>query len=136
MTFLETPIEYLKGIGPERAKMLQRELGIFTYEDLLLYFPFRYVDRSQVSTINSINVEAPYVVLKGVISNPHTVNTGRSVHLTAIFTDGTGTIELLWFQGIRWIKDSLKPNIEYVVMGKPSLFNGHINMTHPDRSEE
>ena len=132
MTFLETPIEYLKGVGPARAQLLQRELEVFTYEDMLMHFPFRYVDRSQISTISQISVELPYVVLKGIINNVHSVNSGRTARLSALFSDGTGTLELVWFQGVKWVMDSLKPNAEYVVMGRPSLYNGHINIAHPD----
>ncbi|MCR5424052.1 MAG: ATP-dependent DNA helicase RecG [Bacteroidales bacterium] len=132
MTFLETPIEYLKGVGPARAQLLQRELEVFSYEDMLMHFPFRYVDRSQISTISQISVESPYVVLKGIINNVHSVNSGRSARLSALFSDGTGTLELVWFQGVKWVMDSLKPNAEYVVMGRPSLYNGHINIAHPD----
>ncbi len=132
MTFLETPIEYLKGVGPARAQLLQRELEVFTYEDMLMHFPFRYVDRSQISTISQISVESPYVVLKGIINNVHSVNSGRTARLSALFSDGTGTLELVWFQGVKWVMDSLKPNAEYVVMGRPSLYNGHINIAHPD----
>jgi ATP-dependent DNA helicase RecG len=132
LTFLETPIEYLKGVGPARAQLLQRELEVFTYEDMLMHFPFRYVDRSQISTISQISVESPYVVLKGIINNVHSVNSGRTARLSALFSDGTGTLELVWFQGVKWVMDSLKPNAEYVVMGRPSLYNGHINIAHPD----
>lgn len=132
MSLLDTKIEFLKGVGPAKATLLQRELEIFTYEDLLLHFPFRYVDRTHVTEVCSIDPDAPYVVLKGLVNNIHPVTTGRTTRLSAIFTDGTGTIELIWFQGVKWIKDSLKPNVEYIVMGKPSIFNGHINIAHPD----
>lgn len=132
MSLLDTKIEFLKGVGPAKAALLQRELEVFTYEDLLLHFPFRYVDRTHVTTVSEINPDAPYVVLKGLINNVRPVTSGRTTRLSANFTDGTGIIELVWFQGVRWIKDSIKPNVEYVVMGKPSLFNGHINIAHPE----
>ena len=112
--------------------MLQRELDIYTYGDLLEYFPYRYVDRSQRSTIRDINIDDPYVVLRGTIHDMHTIGEGRSMRLTAQLRDNTGQIELVWFQGIKWIRESLKPNTEYIVMGKPSVFNGHINIAHPD----
>lgn len=131
-TFLDTPIEYLKGVGPTRAALLQRELGIYTFGDLLEYYPYRYVDRSNIVPICNLNVDEPYVVLRGKIHDMHTVGDGRSMRLSAQLSDNTGQIELVWFQGIKWIKDSLKPDIEYVVMGKPNLFNGHINIAHPD----
>ncbi len=132
MLFVDTPIEFLKGVGPARAAMLQRELDIYTYGDLLEYFPYRYVDRSQRSTIRDINIDDPYVVLRGTIHDMHTIGEGRSMRLTAQLRDNTGQIELVWFQGIKWIRESLKPDTEYIVMGKPSVFNGHINIAHPD----
>lgn len=112
--------------------MLQRELDIYTYGDLLEYFPYRYVDRSQRSTIRDINIDDPYVVLRGAIHDMHTIGEGRSMRLTAQLRDNTGQIELVWFQGVKWIRESLKPDTEYIVMGKPSVFNGHINIAHPD----
>lgn len=132
MVFLDTPIEYLKGVGPARAQLLQRELDIYTYGDLLEYFPYRHIDRSQFSTVRDMDIEEPYVVLRGTIDEMHTVTSGKSTRLTARFSDSTGTVELVWFQGIKWIKESLKSDVEYVVMGKPSVFNGHINIAHPD----
>ncbi len=132
MLFLETPIEFLKGVGPARAQMLQRELGIFTYGDMLEHFPYRYVDRSQVSTIRDMDIESPYVVLRGTIDEMHTVTSGKTTRLNARLSDATGAIELVWFQGIKWIRESLKPDVEYVVMGKPTVYNGHLNIAHPD----
>jgi len=130
--FIDTPIEFLKGVGPARAAMLQRELDIYTYGDLLEYFPYRYVDRSQRSTIRDINIDDPYVVLRGTIHDMHTIGEGRSMRLTAQLRDNTGQIELVWFQGIKWIRESLKTDTEYIVMGKPTVYNGHINIAHPD----
>lgn len=132
MTLLETDIGFLKGVGPAKAAMLQRELEVYTFEDLLLYFPYRYVDRTKVTSVNEINVQDPYVVLRGVINNIHTASSGRTERLHANFSDGSGTIELIWFQGVKWIKDSLKGGSEYIVMGKPSVFNGLISIAHPD----
>ena len=132
MLFVETPIEFLKGVGPARAKLLQSELEIYTYGDLLEYYPYRYVDRSQVSSIRDMNIDEPYVVLRGTIHDMHTVGNGKAQRLTAQLQDATGQIELVWFQGLKWIKDSLKPDTEYIVMGKPTIFNGHVNIAHPD----
>ncbi|MBQ6097473.1 MAG: ATP-dependent DNA helicase RecG, partial [Bacteroidales bacterium] len=115
-----------------RAQLLQRELDIYTYGDLLEYFPYRYVDRSQVSTIRDINIDEPYVVLRGTIHDLHTIGNGKSMRLSAQLRDATGQIELVWFQGLKWIRESLKPDTEYIVMGKPSVFNDHINIAHPD----
>ena len=132
MLFVDTPIEFLKGVGPARAQMLQRELDIYTYGDLLEYFPYRYVDRSQTTTIAMMNIDEPYVVLRGTIRDLHTVGNGKSMRLSATLQDTTGQIELVWFQGLKWIRESLKPDTEYIVMGKPTVFNGHINIAHPD----
>ncbi len=132
---IETPIEYLKGVGPARAALLQRELSIFTYGDLLEYFPFRYVDRTNSTTIRNIDPAEPYVVLRGKISEMHTIQNGKSSRLSALLNDGTGTIELIWFQGLKWVREKVKPDKNYVVMGKPTLFNGRINIAHPDIEE-
>ncbi|MCR4815844.1 MAG: ATP-dependent DNA helicase RecG [Bacteroidales bacterium] len=132
MIFIDTPIEFLKGVGPARADLLRRELDINTYGDLLEYFPYRYVDRSKVSSIVDIDIDEPYVVLKGKIFDMHTIGSGKSTRLTAQLRDNTGQLELVWFQGIKWIRDSLKPDVEYVVMGKPTVFNDRINIAHPD----
>lgn len=132
MTFLDTPIAYLKGVGPTRSQLLQRELGISTYGDLLEHFPFRYVDRTQVYKIRNINIDEPYVVLRGKIDEMHTISSGKTERLSARLYDDTGAVELVWFQGIKWIKESLKSDTEYIVMGKPTIYNGHINIAHPD----
>ena len=132
MSFLETPIEYLKGVGPARALLLQRELDIYTFGDLLEHFPFRYVDRSQFSTIRDMNVDDPYVVLRGRVSELHTVTSGKSTRLTAQLRDATGALELVWFQGLKWVKESLKTDVEYIVMGKPNIYGDHISLIHPD----
>ena len=132
MLFIDTPIEFLKGVGPTRAQLLQSELDIYTYGDLLEYFPYRYVDRSQISSISNINIDDAYVVLRGTIHDLHTVGTGKSTRMSAQLQDATGQIELVWFQGLKWIRESLKPDTEYIVMGKPTVFNDHINIAHPD----
>ena len=132
MLFIDNPIEYLKGVGPAKAQLLKSELGIATYGDLLEHFPYRYVDRSQVTSIRNINLDDSYVVLRGLISDLHTVGGGGKERLSARLRDGTGEIELIWFQGLKWIRESLKPDVEYLVMGHPSVYNDHINIAHPD----
>nr|NQU91970.1 ATP-dependent DNA helicase RecG [Bacteroidota bacterium] len=122
--FLNTPIEYLKGVGPKRADVLKKELKIFSFEDLLYYFPFRYVDRSKFFEIATISSDQSYIQVKGKMSGMHTVGTGRGKRLTASLRDGSGEIELVWFQGIKWIVDKIKPGVEYIVFGKPSYFKG------------
>lgn len=126
-------IVYLKGVGPSRAKVLAAELGLHTCGDLLQYFPFRHIDRSQQSTIASLQDENQYVVLRGTVSNMQTVSTGRyRERLTVDFSDGTGTLQLVWFQGTKWVREKLKPGVKYIIMGKPSVFNGQWQMTHPE----
>ena len=126
-------IVYLKGVGPSKAKVLAAELGIHTCGDLLQYFPFRHIDRSQQSTIASLTDENQYVVLRGTVSNMQTVSTGRyRERLTVDFNDGTGTLQLVWFQGTKWVREKLKPGVKYIIMGKPSVFNGQWQMTHPE----
>ncbi|GAB4252745.1 MAG: ATP-dependent DNA helicase RecG [Vicingaceae bacterium] len=133
--FLNTPIEYLKGVGPQRAEILKKELSIFVFSDLLNYFPFRYIDRSKIVTIKEINSEDVYIQLKGIITSLETVGEKRGKRLVATFQDQTGTIELVWFKGLKWIKNGIKLNTPYLLFGKPTLFNNRFNITHPDLEE-
>lgn len=132
MAYLDTAIEYLKGVGPARAQLLQSELGIYTFADMLEYLPYRHIDRSNTVQINQIDIEEPYVVLRGTISDLHTIGSGSKERLSARLQDSSGAVELVWFKGLKWIRESLKSNTEYVVMGRPSVFNDHINIAHPD----
>lgn len=129
---LDTPIEYLKGIGPQRAEALKSELGIFLYHDLLTYYPFRYVDRTKFSYINDIKDETTNIQLKGVIEHLEVVGLKSSKRLTALFRDNTGVVELVWFKGYNWMAQQLKVGVEYVVFGKPSEFKGRLNFAHPE----
>ena len=131
-SFLETPIEYLKGVGPSRADILRKELQISTFGELLSVFPFRYIDRSRIFRISEIVEDMAYAQLKGKITRIQTAGTLRSKRLIATFTDGTGEIDLVWFQGAKWIADKISPGVEYIVFGKPTLFNGRFNVAHPD----
>lgn len=130
--FLQTSIEYLKGVGPARAEMLRKELNIRTFEDLLYFFPFRHVDRSQVMKITDIHSDAAYIQVKGIIRNMQEIRAKRSMRLTATLTDESGSIELVWFQGIRWVKEKIIPGKEYLVFGKPTVFNNKFNLPHPE----
>ena len=131
--FLDDDIVYLKGVGPAKAKVLAAELGIRTAGDLLQYFPFRHIDRSVVSTVATLSEENNYVVLRGTVSNMQTVSTGpRRERLTVDFSDSTGSLQLVWFQGTKWARNQLKPNLTYLVMGRPTLFNGQWQITHPE----
>lgn len=132
MQVLSTPIAYLKGVGPKRAEVLQKEMGIQTYNDLLHYFPFRYVDKSKYYKISEIHSDLPYVQLVGKIIRVEEVGAKRAKRLVAYLQDKTGTLELVWFKGAKWIKNSIKGNTDYVIFGKPNLFNGKINIVHPE----
>jgi ATP-dependent DNA helicase RecG len=131
-SFLDTPIEYLKGIGPQRAEVLKSELGVFLFRDLLTHYPFRYVDRTKFQSVSEISEDMPYVQLRGVIESLTTVGVKRGQRLVAIFRDGSGTIELVWFQGHKWMADKLKTQTEYIVFGKPTLFGRKFNLAHPE----
>jgi ATP-dependent DNA helicase RecG len=130
--FLDTPIEYLKGVGPKRAELLRKELGIDSFGDMIQYYPFRYVDRSKIYKISEIESDLAYVQLRGKIYNMQTLGEKRGKRLTAILRDDSGEIELVWFRGIKWIKESIKPETEYIVFGKPSIFNRRYNIPHPE----
>ena len=130
--FLRTPIEYLKGVGPQRAELLKKELRIHTFEDLLYFFPFRYIDRSRYSSVKDLPFIDGYVQLKGRIQNVNESGMGRSKKLVARFEDETGKIDLVWFQGIKWIKQSIKVGVEYQVFGKAKLYGSTWNIPHPE----
>ena len=132
MYILDTPIEYLKGIGPSRANLFKKELNIFTYGDLLYHYPFRYIDKSIIHSIASLSDGMPFIQLKGKIIKFQERGHKKSRRLVADFKDETGLIELVWFKGIRWIKSALKLNTDYIVFGKPSLYKGLFNIPHPE----
>lgn len=134
-SFFDTPIEYLKGVGPSRADLLKKELQIFTFGQLLTHYPFRYVDRTKFYTINEINPDMPYVQLRGTIIRTETVGAKKGKRFVAIFKDETGVMELVWFAGIKWMVEKIKPNLNCIVFGKPTWFNGKINITHPELDE-
>ncbi|MBP8824454.1 MAG: ATP-dependent DNA helicase RecG, partial [Flavobacteriales bacterium] len=129
---LETPIEYLKGVGPQRGELLRKELGIATFGDLLLHFPFRHVDRTRFNAVDEIREEGEAVQLRGILKQVRLVGEKRARRLTAKLVDPTGTVELVWFQGIRWLQPLLKEGGEYIVYGKPNLFRDHFSLVHPE----
>ncbi len=130
--YLDTPVEFLKGVGPVRAGHLREELDINTFGDLLTHYPFRYVDRSRFYTVSEANADLAYIQLKGKIIDITLAGNPRAQRLMARFKDETGMMDLVWFQGVRWIKDIIKTNTEYVIFGKPTEFNGRINIVHPE----
>ncbi len=129
---LHTPIEYLKGVGPFRADLLRKELGIRVLADLANFFPNRYIDRTQFFKINQLQQNSAEVQIIGKITHIKTVKQKRGSRLVATFADETGAMELVWFRGTKWIKDALKVNIPYVAFGKVSLFSNTFNMPHPE----
>ncbi len=148
MDILDTDIKYLPGIGPKRADLLAKEIGVHTYRDLLYYFPFRWIDKSKVYPISEIvstqdleNEDSPsaaYVQIRGIITRMEMVGAikGKAVRgktrLVATIKDATGSIELVFFSGLKWITDKLKQGEEYIAFGKPSVFNGRVNLVHPE----
>ncbi len=129
---LQTPIEFLKGVGEKRGAVLRKEFNIQNFNDLLYYFPYRHIDKSHVYHVSDIVNDGGYILLRGKIQNVRIVGQMRAQRLTAIFSDETGSIELVWFNGIRWVQDVLKSRTEFVIFGKPTLFNGRWNITHPE----
>ena len=125
-------IKYLQGVGPQRATLLNKELEIYSLHDLLYYFPYKYVDRSRLYYIHEIDGNMPYIQLKGQILSFETVGEGRQRRLVAHFSDGTGVVDLVWFQGIKYLMGKYKAHEEYIVFGKPTVFNGRVNIAHPD----
>jgi ATP-dependent DNA helicase RecG len=131
-SFLETPIEFLKGVGPPRADILRKEMNVSTFGELLSLFPFRYVDRTRIFRIAEIREDVAYIQVKGTIAQIQSVSTPRNKRLIATFTDKTGILELVWFKGASWMADKIKPGIEYIVFGKPTWFNGKLTIAHPE----
>lgn len=125
-------IKYLPGVGPKRAELLAKELEIRSFHDLLYYFPYKYIDRSKTYRICELDGNMPYIQLKGRIIAYSTHGEGARRRLSATFSDGTGSIELVWFKGIRFVTDKYKTGVEYTLFGKPTLFNGRLNIAHPE----
>ena len=130
--FLDTNITYLQGVGPKRAELLNKELSIFTFRDLLYYFPYKYIDRTRFYKIAELDPDLPFVQIRGIIKGFTTEGHGNSKRLVADFQDDTGTIKLVWFKGGKWITGSFSPGVEFIVFGKPGVFNGIINIIHPE----
>lgn len=129
---LKSEITYLPGVGPSRAKILNEEFGIFTLEDLAYYFPFKHIDRSRLYYVHELTADMPFVQLKGRILSFEEEGIGRKKRLVAHFSDGHGVMDLVWFNGLKYITNSYKVNIEYVVFGRPTYFNGRFQISHPD----
>ena len=132
-SFLDSDITFLTGVGENRAKFLQTELGIFTFKDLLYFFPYRYIDRTKFYNISDIYGDLPYIQIKGnFLRFEQSMTTNGKKKTTAFFADNTGVIEVLWFQNPKWIIESINFKKEYILFGKPTVFNNHVNLVHPD----
>lgn len=129
---LDTALVYLKGVGPKRAELLQKELGISTYEQLLDHYPFRYIDRTRFYKINELNPDMPLVQVIGRITSKETIGEKHKKRIVAKFTDDTGTMDLVWFQSLKWVEDHVMRGSLYIAFGKPTLFNNGFSISHPD----
>jgi len=128
----QTPVEYLKGAGPARAEVLKKELGIYNFEDVLRHFPYKYIDRTRFYKIRDINIELPHVQVIARLTHKEILGEKRTRRLVAQVQDDTGVMELVWFQGIKWIEKYLQPGKAYIIFGKPGSFNGKAQMAHPE----
>lgn len=129
---LDTALVYLKGVGPKRAELLQKELGISTYEQLLNHYPFRYIDRTRFYKINELHPDMPLVQVIGRITSKETIGEKHKKRIVAKFTDDTGTMDLVWFQSLKWVEDHVMRGSLYIAFGKPTLFNNSFSISHPD----
>lgn len=132
MLLTETKIEFLKGVGPKKAALFHKELGIETYGDLLEYYPFRYEDKSKFTTVKEIQSTEVYIQLRGVLRSKEVIGTGRQARLSIRFHDTSGSMELVFFKGLKWLKDNIRLNKECIIFGKASFFQGVYNMVHPE----
>ncbi len=130
--FLKTPIEFLKGVGPQRADVLKKEMGIFVYHDLLRHYPFRYIDKTKFYKINEIDADLPLIQIIVRLKSFEVLGEKGTRRLVAQAVDDTGNIELVWFQSIKWIEKKLQANSLYVIFGKVTFFNGKKQITHPE----
>ena len=132
MDFSTQDIKFLPGVGPKKAELFNKELSIFTVEDLLRHYPYKYVDRSRFYKIRELKADMAFVQIRGQFLRFEKIGEGKKRRLSAMFSDGENTIELVWFRGVRFVIDKYKPGIDYVAFGKPALFNGKFNLLHPD----
>lgn len=131
-SILDSEIMYLPGVGPKRAQLLKKELGICTFSDLLYFYPFRYIDRTKIYRISELTDDLPYVQVVGRIVNFSETGIGRNRRLTVLVTDGTGYLELVWFQGISWVLKRLNTKINYLIFGKANRFGSRFSIAHPE----
>jgi ATP-dependent DNA helicase RecG len=133
--FFQTKLEYLRGVGLQRAQLLGKELGLFTYGDLIQRYPFRYLDRTQFYNIVDLHDDLPYVQVKGILRGREVIGEGPKKRLVAKVGDASGELEVVWFKGVNFLEKVIKNHQEYIVFGKPTLFNGRPQMAHPELEE-
>jgi ATP-dependent DNA helicase RecG len=133
--FFQTKLEYLRGVGVQRAQLLGKELGIFTYGDLIQRYPFRYLDRTQFYNVVDLHEDLPYVQVKGVLRGREVIGEGPKKRLVAKVGDASGELEVVWFKGVNFLEKVIKNHQEYIVFGKPTMFNGRPQMAHPELEE-
>lgn len=132
-SMLDSEIKFLPGVGPKRAVLLEKELNIKSFRDMLTLFPFRYIDRTKIYSISEIEASMSYIQLRGKITRINVIGEkGRAKRLVASLADSTGVIDLVFFKGVKWVKDKLRLNTEYIVFGKPTVFNQSLNIVHPE----
>jgi len=134
-SFFDTKIEFLKGVGPQKAALLNKELQIFTFGDLIQHFPFRYEDRTKIYSISELNVSMSYIQIVGKIRFQELTGKRNRQRLVIYFYDHTGEIELIWFQGARWILNKIKQGVDYLIFGKPNLYGSKLYIPHPEMEE-
>ncbi|RZK26630.1 MAG: ATP-dependent DNA helicase RecG, partial [Hymenobacter sp.] len=133
--FFQTKLEYLRGVGLQRAQLLGKELGLFTYGDLIQRYPFRYFDRTQFYNIVDLHDDLPYVQVKGILRGREVIGEGPKKRMVAKVGDASGELELVWFKGVNYLEKVVKNHQEYIVFGKPTMFNGRPQMAHPELEE-
>ena len=133
--FFQTKLEYLRGVGLQRAQLLQKELGLFTYGDLIQRYPFRYLDRTQFYNVVDLHDDLPFVQVKGILRNREVIGEGPKKRMVAKVADESGELELVWFKGVNYLEKIIKNHQEYIVFGKPTMFNGRPQMAHPELEE-
>ena len=132
---LLSDIKFLPGVGPKRAEILFKELGVNTFDDLIRHYPYKYTDRTRFYTVSEIESDQALIQLRGKIATMELVGKKPKMRLSARFEDTSGSIELIWFQGIKWVQQTIKLGVEYVVFGKPAIFNGKFSIMHPEMEE-
>jgi ATP-dependent DNA helicase RecG len=133
--FFQTKLEYLRGVGLQRAQLLGKELGLFTYGDLIQRYPFRYLDRTQFYNVVDLHDDLPYVQVKGILRGREVIGEGPKKRLVAKVGDASGELEVVWFKGVNYLEKVVKNHQEYIVFGKPTMFNGRPQMAHPELEE-